>query len=94
MSSERWQPRVAASLALVAGPTLDSCHTCRMLLPIRASSVHLSPDDAQILDDEFFMSRPLAHFSARIASLLEANRSSRPAAVENEPEFFAALGSN
>lgn len=63
-----------------------------MLLPIRATGTTLTVEQAKILDDEFFLSKPLAHFSARIATLLEAHRSGQYPTPEGETEFFKALG--
>ncbi|WP_431826194.1 hypothetical protein [Microbacterium algeriense] len=63
-----------------------------MHLPIQAQATTLEPEQAKILDDEFFLSDPLSHFSARITMLLEASRSDYEASPENEPEFFRALG--
>ena len=63
-----------------------------MHLPIQAQATTLKPEQAKILDDEFFLSDPLGHFSARITMLLEASRSDYEASPENEAEFFRALG--
>ncbi|KAB1640690.1 hypothetical protein [Gulosibacter chungangensis] len=63
-----------------------------MHLPIRAQGTTLTDEQAKILDDEFFLSNPLSHFSSRVSMLLETARSSYEATPENEPEFFNALG--
>ncbi|WP_188741788.1 hypothetical protein [Agromyces bauzanensis] len=63
-----------------------------MHLPIQAQATTLTPEQAKILDDEFFVSDPLSHFSSRASMLLETARSSYEANPENEPEFFKALG--
>lgn len=63
-----------------------------MHLPIRAQGTTLSDEQAKILDDEFFLSNPLSHFSSRVSMLLETARSNYEASPESEPEFFKALG--
>lgn len=63
-----------------------------MLLPIQAQARALNAENANILDDEFFLSDPLGHFAARITMLLEASRSSYQATSESEADFFRALG--
>jgi len=63
-----------------------------MHLPIRAQGTTLTDEQAKILDDEFFLSNPLSHFSSRVSMLLETARSSYEASPENEPEFFKTLG--
>ena len=64
-----------------------------MFLDLRAQGPHLTCEQAKLLDDEYFLSTPLAHFPARITMLLEANRH-RDSRVdpENASEFYDALG--
>lgn len=59
---------------------------------IRPEDVALTEAQAKTLDDEFFLSGPMSHFSSRIAMLLAAHRDSVIPTPEVEPEFFAALG--
>lgn len=63
-----------------------------MHLPLRAQGATLTDEEAKILDDEFFLSNPLSHFSSRVSMLLKTARSNYEANPENEPEFFKALG--
>lgn len=63
-----------------------------MHLPIRAQGTTLTNEQAKTIDDEFFLSNPLSHFSSRISMLLETARSKYEANPENEREFFEALG--
>lgn len=63
-----------------------------MHLNLRADSIHLSDDHAKTLDDEFFLSRPVAYFASRISSLLTAERCEVVPTPAEEPDFFDALG--
>lgn len=63
-----------------------------MFLNLRPQGRHLTDEQAKTLDDEFFLSNPLSHFTSRIATLLEADRADRKPDADNEPEFFHALG--
>ncbi|MCL3776629.1 MULTISPECIES: hypothetical protein [unclassified Actinomyces] len=63
-----------------------------MHLPLHAQDTTLTNEQAKILDDEFFRSDPLAHFSSRVSMLLETARSNYEASPKSEPEFFKALG--
>lgn len=63
-----------------------------MQLPLRAHGPSLTSDQARMLDDEFFHSNPLGHFSSKIANLLEAERTSSHPTAESYSEFFDALG--
>lgn len=63
-----------------------------MYLPLRAHGPSLTSDQARMLDDEFFRSNPLGHFSSKIANLLGAERTSSHPTAESHPEFFNALG--
>lgn len=63
-----------------------------MFVPIRAESTTLTAEHVKLLDDEFFRSDPLAHFSSRIAMLLETNRTTETATSTDEPDFLRALG--
>ncbi len=63
-----------------------------MHLHLRPEGVALTEAQAKALDDEFFLARPMAHFSSRIAGLLEANKGASSITSESDPEFFAALG--
>lgn len=63
-----------------------------MYLPIRAQGRALTEKQAKTLDDEFFRSNPLGHFSSRISALLVAERASSRPTPEEDPDFFDALG--
>ncbi|MDJ0338681.1 hypothetical protein [Cryobacterium sp. PH31-O1] len=52
----------------------------------------LSPVQAKQLDDEFFLARPLPYFSARIASLLKAQKNPSAPDPDDFQEFYGALG--
>ncbi|WP_168698743.1 hypothetical protein [Gordonia paraffinivorans] len=55
-----------------------------MHLPLRAQGATLTDEEAKILDDEFFLSNPLSHFSSRVSMLLKTARSNYEANPENE----------
>lgn len=63
-----------------------------MHLYLRADSTHLSEGRAKTLDDEFFLSHPVAYFVSRMSSLLTAERNVSVPTPTNEPDFFNALG--
>ncbi|KYJ97535.1 hypothetical protein AUV07_15010 [Microbacterium sp. CH1] len=63
-----------------------------MQLPLHAHGPSLTSDQARMLDDEFFHSNPLGHFSSKIANLLEAESTSSHPTAESHSEFFDALG--
>lgn len=61
-----------------------------MYLGIRPEGVALTPSQAKLLDDEFFLADPLGHFTARIEMLL--NKEVEKPTRETHPDFFTALG--
>ena len=61
-----------------------------MYLGIHPEGVALTPSQAKLLDDEFFLADPLGHFTGRIEMLL-SEEVTKPT-KETNPEFFAALG--
>ncbi|XBH20407.1 hypothetical protein V5R04_09115 [Jonesiaceae bacterium BS-20] len=63
-----------------------------MIFDISPNSRALGSEEARKLDDDFFLSNPLAQFSSRIAMLLEAHGSETVPTPENEKEFFSTLG--
>lgn len=63
-----------------------------MYLSIQPQSTNLTDEQARILDDEFFLSDPLGHFTSRITMLLATSRTEYEATPESEPEFFKILG--
>ncbi|WP_168626980.1 hypothetical protein [Cryobacterium sp. BB307] len=63
-----------------------------MFLDVRMEGVALTPDQAKALDDEFFLSKPLSHFSSRIVMLMNAAGDTAAPSPADQPDFFRALG--
>ncbi|MFJ2355008.1 hypothetical protein [Frigoribacterium sp. NPDC087798] len=63
-----------------------------MYLGVRPEGVLLTAPQAKILDDEFYLSDPLSHFSSRIAMLLASKDHVVPPTTPTQPGFFRALG--
>ncbi|ROQ04941.1 MULTISPECIES: hypothetical protein [unclassified Curtobacterium] len=61
-----------------------------MYLGIRPEGVALTPEQAKLLDDEFFLANPLEHFTARIHLLLGSELTAPTR--DTHPKFFEALG--
>lgn len=62
------------------------------MLPITPEGPDLTAGQAKILDDEFFTANPLAYFSARIASLLEAHGAGNTTSTDAYEPLWSALG--
>jgi exonuclease VII small subunit len=62
------------------------------MLHISPGGPQLSAVQANILDDEFFLSDPMSYFSARIDAVLTARKSSINLAPSDYKEFLTALG--
>lgn len=62
------------------------------MLPITPEGPNVTAGQAKILDDEFFTARPLAYFSARIASLLEAHDAGNTTSADAYEPLWSALG--
>lgn len=62
------------------------------MLPITPEGPNVTAGQAKTLDDEFFTAKPLAYFSARIASLLEAHAAGSTTSTDPYQPMWAALG--
>ena len=62
------------------------------VLPITPDGPHLSAEQAKTLDDDFFLSDPLAYFTSRMASLVALPTDDESPLSETAEELLAKLG--